>query len=183
MKNTSFLYHILVKLGIKKATDYNSIEFLRSRGVQIGEDVNLINTTIDWSHGFLVSIGNKVTLTGVKILAHDGSTQIPFGVSKIGKVSIGDEVFVGHGTIILPNVRIGNRVVVGAGSVVTKDIPDNSIAAGNPAKVIGTYDDFLRKHAEQIENGPVYHTLWSDKTWEEKEIMRKELAGNVGYDP
>lgn len=70
MKETSLLYRILVKLGIKKAIDYNSVEFLRTRGVIIGNDVNLINTSIDWSHGFLVSIGNRVTLTGVKILAH-----------------------------------------------------------------------------------------------------------------
>lgn len=173
---------ILVKLGFIKQVDYNSIEFLRSRGVQIGENVNLINTTIDWSHGFLVSIGNRVTLTGVKILTHDGSTQIPFGLSKVGKVTIGDEVFVGHGTIILPNVRIGSRVVVGAGSVVTRDIPDNSVAAGNPARVIGTYDDFLKKHSAQIETRPVYHTLWSEKTWEEKETMRCELEDGVGYD-
>lgn len=182
MKETSMLYRILVKLGIKKPIDYNSVDFLRSRGVQIGENVSLINTTIDWSHGFLVSIGNKVTLTGVKILAHDGSTQIPFGVSRVGKVTIGDEVFVGHGTIILPNVKIGNRVVVGAGSVVTKDIPDNSVTAGNPARVIGTYDDFLKKHSAQMENRPVYHTLWSEKTMEEKETMRRELEDGVGYD-
>lgn len=182
MKDTSLIYRALVKLGIKQPVDYNSIEFLRSRGVQIGENVNLINTTIDWSHGFLVSIGNRVTLTGVKILSHDGSTQIPFGVSRVGKVTIGDEVFVGHGTIILPNVRIGSRVVVGAGSVVTRDIPDNSVAAGNPAKVIGTYDDFLKKHSEQMKTRPVYHTLWSDKTWEEKEQMRQELVDGIGYD-
>ena len=182
MKETSMLYRILVKLGIKKPIDYNSVDFLRSRGVQIGENVSLINTTIDWSHGFLVPIGNKVTLTGVKILAHDGSTQIPFGVSRVGKVTIGDEVFVGHGTIILPNVKIGNRVVVGAGSVVTRDIPDNSVAAGNPARVIGTYDDFLKKHSAQMENRPVYHTLWSEKTMEEKETMRRELEDGVGYD-
>ena len=182
MKEASFLSRILVKLGLKKTIDYNSIEFLRSRGVQIGENVNLINTTIDWSHGFLVSIGNRVTLTGVKILTHDGSTQIPFGVSRVGKVSIGDEVFVGHGTIILPNVRIGSRVVIGAGSVVTHDIPDNSVAAGNPARVIGTYDDFLKKHSAQMKTRPVYHTLWSDKTWEEKETMRRELEDGVGYD-
>jgi maltose O-acetyltransferase len=182
MKDTSLIYRALVKLGIKQPVDYNSIEFLRSRGVQIGEDVNLSNTTIDWSHGFLVSIGNRVTLTGVKILTHDGSTQIPFGVSRVGKVTIGDEVFVGYGTIILPNVRIGSRVVVGAGSVVTRDIPDNSVAAGNPAKVIGTYDDFLKKHSEQMKTRPVYHTLWSDKTWEEKEQMRRELVDGIGYD-
>lgn len=182
MNEQSLFSRILVKLGLKKPTDYNSIDFLRSRGVQIGENVHLINTTIDWSHGFLVSIGNRVTLTGVKILTHDGSTQIPFGVSRVGKVTIGDEVFAGHGTIILPNVRIGSRVVIGAGSVVTRDIPDNSVAAGNPARVIGTYDDFLKKHSAQMETRPVYHTLWSEKTWEEKETMRRELEDGVGYD-
>lgn len=166
MKKTSLIHRILDKLGLMRILDYNSIAFLRSHGVCIGENVKLINTTIDWGHGFLVTIGNKVTLTGVKILAHDGSTQIPFGVSKVGKVTIGDEVFVGHGTIILPNVRIGSRVVIGAGSVVTRDIPDNSIAAGNPAKVTGTYDDFIEKHKAQMKIRPVYDTLWTDKTWE-----------------
>ena len=176
------LYRVLVKLGLKKGIDYNSIEYLRSRGVKIGEDVNFINTTIDFGHGFLVSIGNKVTLTGVTVLAHDASTQIPFGLTKVGKVTIGDEVYVGHGTIILPNVRIGNRVVVGAGSVVTKDIPDNSVAAGNPARVIGSYDDFLKKHAAQMQERPVYHTMWTAKTREEKEQMRRELEDGAGYD-
>lgn len=182
MKEQSILYRILVKLGIKKEPDYESVEYLRSRGVRIGEHVNLINTSIDFGHGFLVTIGNRVTLTGVKILAHDASTQIPFGVSRVGRVTIGDEVFVGHGTIILPNVTIGSRVVVGAGSVVTRDIPDNSVAAGNPARVIGTYDDFLKKHSAQMKFRPVYHTLWTDKTLEEKEQMRRELEDGVGYD-
>lgn len=182
MKRESFFCRLLVKLGLKKGVDYNSIEYLRSRGVVIGEDVNLINTTIDFSHGFLVSIGNKVTLTGVTVLAHDASTQIPLGLTKVGKVTIGNEVYVGHGTIILPNVRIGNRVVVGAGSVVTRDIPDNSVAAGNPARVIGSYDAFLEKHAAQMQERPVYHTLWTDMTWEEKKQMRRELDDGVGYD-
>lgn len=182
MKEDTLIYRILVKLGIKRSVDYNSVDFLRSRGVEIGENVNLINTTIDWSHGFLVSIGNHVTLTGVRILTHDASTQIPLGVSRVGKVTIGDEVFAGNGTIILPNVRIGSRVVIGAGSVVTRDIPDNSVAVGNPARVIETYDDFLKKHSAQMNTRPVYHTLWSEKTWEEKQEMRRELENGVGYD-
>lgn len=51
-------------------------------------------------------------------------------------VSIGDDCWIGGGVIICPGVHIGNRCVVAAGSVVTKDIPDDSMAAGSPAKVI-----------------------------------------------
>ena len=182
MKETTLLHRILVKLGLKRKEDYNSVEYLRSRGVQIGENVNIINTSIDFCHGFLVTIGNNVTLTGAKILAHDGSTQIPLGVSKVGRVIIGDEVFVGHQAIILPNVRIGNRVVVGAGAVVAKDIPSNSIVAGNPAKIVGTYDDFLKKHREKMKIRPVYNTIWTEKSDEEKEQMRLELEDGIGYD-
>ena len=51
-------------------------------------------------------------------------------------VSIGSDVWVGGGAIILPGIRIGSRSVIGAGSVVTKDIPDDVFAAGNPCKII-----------------------------------------------
>lgn len=183
MKENGILYRILIKLGLKKAIDYNSVEYLRSRGVQIGENVNILNSLIDFDHGFLVSIGNNVTLTGVRVLAHDASTQIPLGVSKVGRVIIGNDVFVGQGAIILPNTHIGNRVVIGAGAVVSRDIPDNSIAVGNPIQIVGTYDDFVERHRRQMEERPVYHTLWSEKTREEKERMRKELEDGIGYDP
>lgn len=182
MKENSFLHRVLVKLGLRKAVDYGSVEYLRARGVEIGEDVRLLNTTIDFGHGFLVSIGNNVTLTGVHILAHDASTQIPLGVSKVGRVMIGDEVFVGVGTIILPNTRIGSRVIIGAGSVVSGNIPDNTVAAGNPARVIGTYDDYVEKHRRQMQERPVYQTFWADKTQAEKEQMRVELSDGIGYD-
>lgn len=182
MKETSLLYRIMVKLRIKKPIDYNSIEYLRSRGVTIGENVHLYNTNIDFGHGFLVTIGNNVTLTGVTVLAHDASTQIPLGVSKVGHVVIGDNVFVGRGAIILPNTHIGNNCVIGAGAVVTKDIPDNSVAVGNPIQIIGTYDAFVEKHRQQMQKRPVYHTLWSEKSAEEKEQMQRELDDGLGYD-
>ena len=51
-------------------------------------------------------------------------------------VTIGDSVWIGGGTTILPGVTIGDHVVIGAGSVVTRDIPSNSLAVGNPARVI-----------------------------------------------
>ena len=51
-------------------------------------------------------------------------------------ITIGSDVWVGGGAIILPGVTIGSRTVIGAGSVVTRDIPDNVFAAGNPCRVI-----------------------------------------------
>lgn len=182
MSIKSFFGRILVKLGLKKPVDYNSIEALRARGVTIGENVHILNSNIDFGHGFLVRIGNNVTLTGVHILAHDASTQIPLGVSKVGCVTIGDEVFVGVGTIILPNSHIGSRVIIGAGSVVAGTIPDNSVAAGNPARVICGYDEYVERHRRQMQSRPVYHTLWKEKTQEEKDRMRCELADGIGYD-
>ncbi|WP_150538745.1 sugar O-acetyltransferase [Actinobacillus vicugnae] len=51
-------------------------------------------------------------------------------------IVIGNNVWIGGNTVVMPNVTIGNNVVIGAGSVVTKDIPDNCIAVGNPCKVL-----------------------------------------------
>ncbi len=60
-------------------------------------------------------------------------------------ITIGDNVWIGGNAIINPGVTIGNNVVIGAGSVVTKDIPDNVIAVGNPCKVIRTITEDDRK--------------------------------------
>jgi maltose O-acetyltransferase len=72
----------------------------------------------------------------VHVLAHDASTCAIVGHAKIGRVNIGNNVFIGAESIVLPNVNIGDNVVIGAGSVVTKDIPPNVLAFGNPCRVI-----------------------------------------------
>ena len=61
-------------------------------------------------------------------------------------ISIGDNVMIGAGTVILPNVRIGSNVVIGAGSIVCKDIPDNVVAAGVPCRVVGDFDKLVEKY-------------------------------------
>lgn len=68
---------------------------------------------------------------------------------QLGCIDIRDNVFVGAGSTILYNVRIGANVIIGAGSMVTKDIPDNSVAAGVPAKVICTLDAHITKRMQQ----------------------------------
>lgn len=62
------------------------------------------------------------------------------------EVTIGDNVWVGGSVVINPGVKIGNNVVIGSGSVVTKDIPDNVIAVGNPCRVIREITEEDRKY-------------------------------------
>ena len=68
--------------------------------------------------------------------ARDGRSEFPFAISRTAPVTIGEHVWIGGSSIIMPGVTIGNNVTVGAGSVVTHSIPDNKLAYGNPCRVV-----------------------------------------------
>lgn len=92
-----------------------SVDELRAKGAVIGNNCDIYGV-IDCGHEFLVSMGNNVTVaSGARILTHDGSTKKIVGYSRVGRVDIGDDVFIGAGAIVLPNVKIGSKVVVGGG--------------------------------------------------------------------
>lgn len=110
-------------------------------------------------------------------------TMLPrkkLGYTKIGKTTIGDNVFIGAGVIVLPGVAIGDRVIVGAGSVVTKDIPAGSVAIGNPAKVICTYDQYMDKQRASMSGAPLFAEK-PDKVEQEeiKEYLNKHRVGDI----
>ena len=120
----------------------------------------------------------------MQVLAHDASMHNVLGYTKIGRVHIENNVFIGAGSIILPNVRIGNNSIVGAGSVVTKDIPANVVCAGNPAKIVYSLDEFIEKNKKLMEISPIYdedYTLRGDISEVKKNKQREELETNVGY--
>lgn len=138
----SFLKKILFYLR-----GYETTEELKKRGMTVGRSFKrMAHVMIDPGHSWLITIGDNVTLAPrVHLLAHDASPQALRKVTRIGRVVIGNNVFVGADTVVLPGVSIGDNVVVGAGSVVSRDIPSNSLAAGCPAKVISNIDTYLSK--------------------------------------
>lgn len=101
-----------------------NLKQLKKDGLKVGNNFNVQEgTIIDPGHCWLIEIGDNVTLAPrVHILAHDASMKKSLGYAKIGKVSIGNNVFLGASTIVLPNVRIDDNTIVGAGSVVTHSL-------------------------------------------------------------
>lgn len=130
-------------------------EFLRRHGSfhAIGEDCSILRTTVVTDPAY-VRIGNNVSLSDCILVGHDGSVRVlnrAYGVKldRVGKIDIRDNVFIGHSAIVLPGVTIGPNAIVAAGAVVTRDVPENSIVAGVPARPIGRLDELVARMAEE----------------------------------
>ncbi len=167
---------------INKIRGVTDISTCIKRGLTIGENVYInYGCDIDSDFCWLITIGSNVTLAPkVHILAHDASTKRELGYTKIGKVTIGSNVFIGANTIILPSVTIGDKVVIGAGSVVTKDIPTNSVAAGNPARVICSYDEYMQRQSDFFSKSEkCFDRVINDN---DKKIIKEYLSEHkIGY--
>ncbi len=166
--------------------DYGpTIEDMKSMGMKVGKNTSIEKARIDVSHCWLISIGNNVTLApNVYLLAHDASTKKYLGYTKIGKITIEDNVFVGADTVVMPNVKIGKNSIIGTRSVVTKDVPPNTVYVGNPARFICTLDEYLDKNRQKLETNPVYdgsYTLGENITPDKKAQMIAELEGKIGF--
>lgn len=131
-----------------------------------GEDIKLTGWPDFGSEPFLVKLGSHVTISsGVRFTNHDGATRVirdrvP-GLHLYDEIVVGDSVFIGMGTLVLPGVHIGDRCIIGAGSVVTRDIPSNCVAAGVPCRVLCTIEDYESRAVARgmIWTGP-YDDAW-----------------------
>ena len=133
-------------------------QYLREKGVRIGGNVQFHQArtiSIDLTRPSLVEIGSDVVFTrGCILLTHGYDWCVLrnlYGevLCSSGRVRIGNNVFLGMNAVILKGVTIGDNVIVGAGSVVTRDIPDGSVAAGNPARVLCDIDDYYARRKQR----------------------------------
>jgi acetyltransferase-like isoleucine patch superfamily enzyme len=107
-------------------------------GINLGKKVEIgYFVTLDMQHPELIMIEDEVCIVnGAIIIGHDHSWHYSRGEDiKLAKVIIKKRAFIGGNAVILPGVTIGERAIVGAGAVVTKDVPDEWLAVGVPAKI------------------------------------------------
>ena len=158
---------------------------LKKNGLRIGRNVTIVDTFFfDPSHCFLISIEDNCTLApGVRLIAHDASTKQFLGYTKIGCITIRENCFLGDSVIVLPGVSIGPSSIIGAGSVVTRTIPEGVVAAGNPARVLCSLDQYLQKAKSFAEKKTVYGEDCSIEniTPQKREMLRREVDGEIGF--
>ncbi len=146
-------------------SDESKRRYLRSLGCTVGEGTRFTGRANVGNDPYLVEIGKDCLISAdVSFLCHDGGVKVlnslgyfdGMVMDKMARIKIGDNCFVGCGSVIMGGVTIGNNCIIGTRSVVTKDIPNGMVAAGMPAKVICTIEEYYIKNKKR---GTFYPTL------------------------
>lgn len=135
----------------------NPIKYWKKRGVKIGQGTKIAPSASFSSEPYLVEIGDNCNITHkVEFIPHDGACHVLRNLySELcdvdifkGKIIVGNNVFIGNHSAILSGVKIGDNSIIGYGSIVTKDVPDNVVVCGVPAKVLCTIEEFKSKNSK-----------------------------------
>ena len=161
-------------------------EELIEMGMTVGKNFKRLNGVIlDPSHCWLIEIGDNVTMAPrVHILCHDASTKQFLEYTKIGRVTIGNNVFIGAESVVLPGIKNGNNDINGAKSTVIHDVQDNSVDIASPTRILCSLDEYLDKEKKRMENSICYgeeYTLRKNVSMEKRMQQKEELKGKIGY--
>ena len=142
------LKRLIQKLKLRYGSQDTVVRTLRGMGVRIGERCR-IYTTHFGGEPWLIRIGNHVCISNDVTFVNHNLTW-PFqdkyeSLTAFGTIDIRDNCQIGVNVTILPNVTIGPNSIVGAGSVVTKDVPPDTVVAGNPARPICSMAEYEEK--------------------------------------
>ena len=145
---------IVLKMSLNRLMRKSNEKVAREVGVTVGERCRILTNpyTSFGSEPYLVEMGNHVEIAnGCSFITHDGAVwtlrdKEKFkNVDKFGKITIGNNVFIGTRSTIMPGVTIGDNCIIGACSLVTKSVPSGEVWAGVPAKKICTLDEYEEK--------------------------------------
>ena len=143
------------------------------KNLNIGSGTLIEKENLDGIVPQLIEIGARCIFAPKSVvLAHDASLLALTGKYLFAKVVIGDNVFVGYGAVIMPGVNIGNNVIIGSNAVVTKNIPDNSVVVGVPAKIICAPDELIEKRSLNLSE-PVFD--W-ERGISNEDIVKQQIA-------
>ena len=127
---------------------YTPEQWARYLGVNIGQD-NLLSKDAWGGEPYLITIGSHCQLTNSKFFTHGGAQVVRHLDPKFdcfGKIVIGDYVYIGTNSLIMPGVTLGDHTLVAAGSVVTKSFPGGLVLAGNPARIVCTIEEYYERN-------------------------------------
>ena len=131
-------------------------EYARSVGVNLGKNPRFYGAMpgMFGSEPWLITLGDDVHIvSGCNFVTHDGGVLIlrkdcpDLEITK--PIIVGNNVYIGLNCTLLPGVIVGNNVIIGAGSIVTKNIPNNCVVAGVPARVIKSLDEYFNQAKEK----------------------------------
>lgn len=129
---------------------FHTVKWARRIGVTVGEHTAISPETHFPSEPYLITIGNHVQVTrSVSMYSHGGSNIVRHYIPDFdcfGKIVIEDWAYIGSESLIMPGVTIGEGALVAAGSVVTKSVPPHTVVGGNPARVICTVENYIKKN-------------------------------------
>ncbi|MBP1962310.1 acyltransferase [Paenibacillus aceris] len=144
------LRYFLAKLKYKLLGSNKEIinDYFRKHGMNIGTGTNLCSNIMT-PEPYLISIGENVTISNnVQFITHDNSIckVLPNMTDLFGKITIGNNCFLGARSVIMYGVELKHNTIVAAGSVVTKSFNESGIIiGGNPAKKLGNWETFSKK--------------------------------------
>ena len=184
----NLLKRLYYKFILRKNSDDLELEYRLSRGLTLGNNTHVLSPSgLDGGCPWLITIGDNVTIsTNVTILTHDASTNVIHQGTKLGRVNIGNNVFIGTRTVVLCNTTIGDNVIIGAGSVVSHNIPSNGVYAGVPAQYVCSIDEYRKKYQELRKTRPDFDKImpwyeWKNAEEKDRKIMYDALSDGIGF--
>lgn len=146
---------------LRRGSGRSTAEFIRKHHLygSVGKNCMIMKKKLPLYSNLVFLHDNVWVASNVGFVTHDGIHNMlnhrPEGgdfIEKVGCIEVMNNVFIGSGTRILYNTRIGNNVIIGSDSLVNKDIPDNSVYAGVPARRICSFDEYVEKQRKYSES-------------------------------